>query len=154
MVIYRELNAFGFHLMKSLAQTLQVSSKPGKEMVNGDQGLVLKLGFEKASVNWDYLFTMLRKFGFGKKWVAWMRACVTSANLSILINGSPSSEFKMERGLRQRDPLSPLLFNLVAEGLNILFERAKQENVIAGVKMGDNGPIISHLQFADDTIIF
>lgn len=60
----------------------------------------------------------------------------------------------MERGLRQGDPLSPLLFNIVAEGLNILFERAKMETVISQVRMGENGPVISHLQFVDDTIIF
>lgn len=116
----------------------------------------MKLDFEKAydSVNWNFLFTMLRRFGCGRKWVFWIKACVTSATLSILINGSLSSEFKMERGLRQGDPLSPLLFNIVAKGLNILFERAKTENVISGIKMGENGPAISHLQFEDDTIIF
>lgn len=123
---------------------------------DGNQGLVLKLDFEKAydRVNWNYLFTMLRRFGCSRKWVSWIKACVTSATMSILINRSPSSEFKMERGLRQGDSLSPLLFNIVAEGLNILFERAKIENVISGIKMGENGPAISHLQFADDTIIF
>ncbi|XP_058217454.1 uncharacterized protein LOC131328533 [Rhododendron vialii] len=38
--------------------------------------------------------------------------------------------------------------------LNILFERAKSENVISGIKMGNDGPVISHLKFADYTIIF
>lgn len=55
---------------------------------------------------------------------------------------------------REIDPLSPLLFNIVAEGLNILFESAKAERVISVIRMGVNGPIISHLQFADDAIIF
>ncbi|XP_058222977.1 uncharacterized protein LOC131332700 [Rhododendron vialii] len=61
-------------------------------------------------------FCTLWRFGCGRKWVSWIKACVTSATMSILINGSPSFEFKMERGLRQGDPLSPLLFNIVAEG--------------------------------------
>lgn len=50
--------------------------------------------------------------------------------------------------------MSPLLFNIVAEGLNILFERANAESVISGINLSVNGPVISHLQFADDTIIF
>lgn len=70
---------------------------------SGKQGLILKLDFEKAydSVNWNYLFTMLRKFGCGRRWISWIKACITTASLSVLINGSPTTEFSMEKGLRQ-----------------------------------------------------
>ena len=92
------------------------------------KGLVLKLDFEKAydSVNWEFLFSMLSNFGFGNRWVKWLKTCVTSTKVSVLVNGSPTEEFCPQRGLRQGDPLSPFLFNIVAEGLNILFERAKE----------------------------
>lgn len=67
------------------------------------KGLILKLDFEKAydSVNWDFLFSMLVNFGFGDRWITWMKACVTAARISILVNGFPTSEFNPERGLRQ-----------------------------------------------------
>ncbi|XP_028064073.1 uncharacterized protein LOC114267248 [Camellia sinensis] len=55
--------------------------------------------------------------------------------------------------LRQGDPLSHFLFNTVAEGLNILMEKAKEEGLLRGVKVGPNELILSHLQFVDDTTI-
>ncbi|XP_028062047.1 uncharacterized protein LOC114265425 [Camellia sinensis] len=62
-------------------------------------GLIIKLDFEKAYdiVNWSFLFDMLEKFGFGKKWVEWMRTCLVSARVSILVNGSSSEEVSSKR---------------------------------------------------------
>ncbi|CAL5398010.1 unnamed protein product [Camellia sinensis] len=123
---------------------------------NQKKGIVLKLDFQKAfdSINWAFLFSMLSNFGFGNKWISWIQECLTSAKISILVNGSPTSEFSPERGLRQGDPLSPLLFNIVAEVLNILLLRALQRGLIKGAVVGANDVRITHLQFADDTILF
>lgn len=120
------------------------------------KGIVLKLDFEKAydSINWEFLFSMLSNFGFGSKWINWMKECVSTARISILVNGSPTPEFSPQRGLRQGEPLSPFLFNIVAEGLNILLSRAVQIGLIKGATLGSNDIIITHLQFADDTILF
>lgn len=73
--------------------------------------------------------------------------------MSVLVNGSASKEFKLQKGLHQWDPISPFLFNVVVEGLNVLFERAREQNLIKGTRIGLNGVLITHLQFADDTII-
>jgi hypothetical protein len=60
----------------------------------------------------------------------------------------------MERGLRQGDPLSPLLFLLVAEGFNVLMSKAVEVGNFMGYKVGEEEELsISHLQFADDTLI-
>lgn len=85
-----------------------------------------KIDFAKAydSVDWNFLDMMLKGFGFCNKWRSWVKECVSSACASVLVNGSPPGEFKLERGLRQGDPLSPFLYLLVAEGLSLLVEKA------------------------------
>ncbi|MCI42483.1 LINE-1 reverse transcriptase like, partial [Trifolium medium] len=67
---------------------------------------------------------MLQRFGFGRKWRSWMRACVCAGNMSVLVNGSPTDEIWIKRGLKQGDPIAPLLFLLVAEGLGALMRKA------------------------------
>lgn len=119
------------------------------------KGIVLKLDFAKAfdTVKWDFLFHTLIEFGFPTVWVNWLQTIFSSAKMSVLVNGSPTNEFQIKRGLRQGDPLSPLLFNIVAEILHLLLEKAEHLGLLRGIKLG-SGPTISYLQFADDTIIF
>lgn len=73
---------------------------------------------------------------------------------SILVNGSPTQEFNFERGLRQGDHLSPLLFNIVREFFHKFMEKAKNVGLIDGIKLKEQMDSISHLQSVDDTIIF
>ena len=82
----------------------------------GKRGVCLKVDYEKAydSVRWDFLYDMLSALGFHDKWVNWIRGCLESASVSVLVNGSPTTEFKATRGLRQGDPLAPFLFIIVA----------------------------------------
>ncbi|XP_071729150.1 uncharacterized protein [Rutidosis leptorrhynchoides] len=123
---------------------------------NKKHGLIFKVDFEKAfdSLNWDYLFVVMKCMGFGNKWCKWISACLKSATISILINGSPTSEFNLKRGVRQGDPLSPFLFIIAAEGLNILTKVAVERGMYKGVEVGKDKVVISHLQYADDTIFF
>lgn len=119
------------------------------------EGLILKIDFEKAfdTISWDFLFSCLDKMNFGERWIKWLKSIFDSIRVSVLVNGSPTSEFKPKRGLRQGDPLSPLLFLLVGEVLNCLLSEATKKEVFRGVKINDSISI-SHLQFADDTILF
>ncbi|GKA05381.1 RNA-directed DNA polymerase, eukaryota, reverse transcriptase zinc-binding domain protein, partial [Tanacetum coccineum] len=76
------------------------------------------------------------------------------SSISILINGSPTNEFFMERGLRQGDPLSLLLFLLVAEALQVTIFNACDIGIFKGLRLADSDNNISLLQFADDALFF
>ncbi|XP_071727135.1 uncharacterized protein [Rutidosis leptorrhynchoides] len=123
---------------------------------NRKQGIIFKVDFEKAfdSLNWCFLFVVMKSMGFENKWIKWIRACLKSASISILVNGSPTKEFSLGRGVRQGDPLSPFLFILAAEGLNILTKAATEKGLFRGVEIGNDKVLVSHLQFTDDTIFF
>ena len=118
--------------------------------------MFFKAVFEKAyhSVSWHFLLYMLRRMDFCKKWILWIEGCLKSASISILINDSPSSEFTPQRGLRQRDPLSPILINVVAEGLNELMREATKKNLFHGFLVDINEVEVSILQYSDDTLFF
>jgi len=114
----------------------------------------VKVDYEKAydSVNWDFLYYMLNRLGFCDKWVGWIRECLTSSSVSVLVNGSPTKEFVPKRGLRQGDPMAPFLFLIVAEGLAGLVRQAVKKELYSGIKVGSNGTNVELLQFADDTL--
>jgi hypothetical protein len=115
---------------------------------------VFKVDFEKAydSVDWKFLDYMLRRFGFEDKWRNWIRACVFGGNLSVLVNGCPSNEMNIARGLKQGDPLAPFLFLLVAEGLGGLMKAAVASGLFGGVVVENQMQQVSRLQYADDSV--
>ena len=124
-----------------------------------EKGLICKLDIEKAydSINWNFLMKVLRKMGFGSRWEEWMRWCISTAKFSILINGVPAGFFSNSKGLRQGDPLSPYLFVLGMEVLSTMISRAGEGGFISGCRMRGRGGdelTVSHLLFADDTLIF
>jgi len=118
--------------------------------------LLFKVDFEKAydSVDLKYLDTVMLQMNFPTLWRKWIYECVGTATASVLVNGCPTDEFPMERGLRQGDPLCPFLFLLAAVGFNILMQSLLEAGLFRGYMVGrDTTMCLSHLQFADDTLI-
>lgn len=74
-----------------------------------DECLLLKMDFEKAynSVSWNFLDYMLGRLGFNSMWRKWMKVCVVSGSISVLVNSSLTEDFGMKKGLCQGDPLAP-----------------------------------------------
>uniref|UniRef100_A0A1S4AQ70 Uncharacterized mitochondrial protein AtMg01250-like n=1 Tax=Nicotiana tabacum TaxID=4097 RepID=A0A1S4AQ70_TOBAC len=95
--------------------------------------------------------------GFGDRWIRWIRYSLTTVKYSILVNRAPVGFFSPQKGIRQGDPLSPFLFILAMEGLSRMLDKAKQMQWIEGFRVGNNiiDPVaVSHLLYADDTLIF
>ena len=97
---------------------------------------------------------MLSSRGFGPRWRCWIRNVVRVSFICVRINDEDNSYFKTGKGLRQGDPLSPLLFILVADVFTrMLIKAAKQGLITCLMPELFPGGIIS-LQYADDTLLF
>lgn len=118
--------------------------------------VAIKLDMSKAydRVEWIFLELIMAKMGFCQRWISWMKECMASVSYSFLLDGQATWYIKPTRGLRQGDPLSPFLFLICSEGLSAMMQKGELDQSIKGVKICRNGPAISHLFFADDTLIF
>ena len=158
-------------VMSSLISPLQSSYIEGRQILDGAlvasevvesykkrgvEAILLKLDFHKAydSVAWSFLKWILGEMKFPPQWIAWVMTCVSTASASILVNGSPTQPFKTHRGLRQGDPLSPFLFVLIVEALDRLIKKATSMSLWNGLEISKGGFKLTHLQYADDTLIF
>ncbi|XP_068472346.1 uncharacterized protein [Phaseolus vulgaris] len=92
--------------------------------------------------------------GFCVQWICWIKGCLESALVSVLVNSSPTREFIPRKGLRQGDPLAPFLFLIVAEGLTGVSRMAEEKSLIDSLVVGKANVKVNMLQYADDTLFF
>ena len=118
--------------------------------------MVLKLDMSKTfdRVEWGCLRDIMQKMGFDSKWITFMMQCVISVIYSIRLNGKPHGYITPTRGLTQGDPISLFLFLFCADGLSSLLQQAISAGTLRGLAANPQGPRISHLFFANNSIIF
>ena len=120
---------------------------------SGKQAVFAKIDFRKAfdSVSWDFLIRVMRARQFPDRWVGWIQTLLGSSSSKVCINGLESEPFFHKRGLRQGDPLSPMLFNLAVD----VFQRMVQvaNSVLQRSLSNKINQAVVAMQYADDTAI-
>ncbi|XP_057248933.1 uncharacterized protein LOC104886993 [Beta vulgaris subsp. vulgaris] len=116
----------------------------------------LKLDMNKAydRVNWVFLLSVLRAYGFPEHWLRLIQQCISIVTYRILVNGQVSEAFTPHYGLRQGDPISPYLFLFCMDILSRMLTQATDIRQFDGIKAHRYAPPISHLFFADDAVLF
>ncbi|KAE8702056.1 hypothetical protein F3Y22_tig00110503pilonHSYRG00682 [Hibiscus syriacus] len=121
------------------------------------QAVRLESRFTEEEVFQEGFFVrILKKMRFGERWQRWIYGCISFAFISVLVNGSSIDSFHLARGLRQGCPLSPILFNMVDEALNLMIYKAVEVGLfsVCIVGNGSSWVEVSHLQYANYLILF
>jgi len=115
--------------------------------------ILLKLDISKAfdSVSWSFLIEVLKHLGFGQKWCNLLCLVLSTSSTRILVNGVPGDVIYHHRGLRQGDPLSPMLFILVMDVMNSLIRFAIQQQLLQPLAVQQ---VAHRASYADDAVIF
>lgn len=118
------------------------------------QIVILKIDFEKAfdSVEHSSILAVLKAKGFNETWLKWISDLLTTSSSAVLLNGIPGKNFKCQKGVKQGDPISPLLFVLTADLLQSMINKAHDMGILSKPipRPDTKFPII---QYADDTLI-
>jgi hypothetical protein len=116
--------------------------------------LLIKVDIANAfdSVSWPFLLELLRHIGFPQHWTDLLAILLSSASTKVLVNGRPGRRLCHARGLRQGDPLSPMLFVIVMEVLNSLIVEADRRRIFSRLP-GDAIQQRASL-YADDLVVF
>lgn len=120
------------------------------DCIDNEKAAILTLDAHKAfdSIEWAYLFHVLKLFGFGEKFIKWVKMIYRTPKSCIITNNMVSKSFELHRGVRQGDCLSPLLFNIALEPLAI---DLRMHPGIEGSPMGTSECLIS--LYADDVLM-
>ncbi|GJR44286.1 RNA-directed DNA polymerase, eukaryota, reverse transcriptase zinc-binding domain protein [Tanacetum coccineum] len=121
----------------------------------GASRCAFKIDIQKAYdiVSWKFLEFILNCFGFHSIMINWIMVCLTTASFSVCINGEAHGFFKAGRGLRQGDLISPYLFTLVMEVLNLMVKRQVIDEKIFKYHWVCNELKITSLYFMNDLLM-
>jgi hypothetical protein len=151
------LNQTAFLKGRFILESVVAAHEIIHEVAHSDQaGFVFKLDYEKAydRVNREFLIKMMADRGFSQRWISIIKTLLDNGSVGVRLNDENSEFFLTGRGVRQGDPISPILFNLVADVFTKMLIKAAMHNQITGLMHGMIPTGIVSMQYADDTLLF
>ena len=121
-----------------------------------DRFMAVKLDMSNVYDRVEWIFTekVMERMGFHEKRISVIMKCISTVSYSILINGVAYGCIKPTRGIRQGDPLSLYPFLLCVEGLSSMISQAARSQMLSSISICRGCPIVTHLLFADDSLLF
>ncbi|GJW35664.1 RNA-directed DNA polymerase, eukaryota, reverse transcriptase zinc-binding domain protein [Tanacetum coccineum] len=141
-MLLNEVNATLITLVPKVKSPMKVSEYRPIACCNADD-----------TVNWNFFESVLRGFGFPNNFIKWVMICVRTSAFLFSLNGGRFGYFKKRRGLRQGDPISPYVFTIVMEMLNLILERKINQTKRFTYHYGCEELKITNLCFVDDLLI-
>lgn len=116
--------------------------------------MMVKLDITKAfdTVSWAFLLEILTYLGFGWRWRTLLCNLFNTSSTRVLLNGEPGQQIRHRRGLRQGDPLSPMLFIIVMDVFSRIIDKADNLKLLAPLATAQIGHRVSI--YADDVVLF
>lgn len=151
-------NQFGFISGRHIHDAIALASEGVNclHRVSASKNMAFKVDIRKAfdTLRWDFIQHVLNCFGFPIIFCNWIASIFSCARLSILINGSPCGYFQCSRGVRQGDPISPILFGLAEDVLSRMLSKATSIGNLAPMRMCRGIYFPTHILYADDVLLF
>jgi hypothetical protein len=121
-----------------------------------ESGFIFKLDYEKAydKVDRSFLMKMLAQRGFSPVFLSLIKSLLHKGSMGVRINDVNSDYFEAGRGVRQGDPISPVLFNFVADVFTRMLIKTADRQLISGMFRSFSPTGIVSMQYADDTLLF
>lgn len=115
---------------------------------------MFKLDITKAfdTMSWPFMLEILAHLGFGGRWRTLLCNLLLTSSTRVLLNGEPGAPIKHRRGLRQGDPLSPMLFIIVMDVLSSLVDKAETWGLLKPLTASAKVTCLS--LYADDMVLF